>query len=169
MIETITNLLNLPFWSKFADLHGFLAMLSLILFGAGIILYFIVKKHVEFISWLKITLILLFADLVLLDIFGLTVYIPYRAEGGPRTILKASEATAWLHGVVFEHKEFLAFAPPLIILVAFIVTETLGKKLNNENVRLLRKSVIFSLIVALIFVLMVAAEGVIVTKAAPVE
>ena len=115
----------------------------------GLILYFIVKKHVEFISWLKITLILLFADLVLLDIFGLTVYIPYRAEGGPRTILKASEATAWLHGVVFEHKEFLAFAPPLIILVAFIVTETLGKKLNNENVRLLRKSVIFSFVASI--------------------
>ena len=169
MIETIKNLLDIPFWSKFADLHGFWAMLSLILFGAGIVLYFIVKKHAEFISWLKMVLALLFANLVLLDIFGLTVYIPYRTEGGPRTILKASEATAWLHGVVFEHKEFLAFAPPLIILVAFVVTETLGKNFNDENTRLLRKSVIFSLIIALIFVLMVAAEGVLVTKVAPVE
>lgn len=168
-METVVNLLNLPFWSKFADIHGFLAMLSLVLFGAGIVLYFAVKKNIEFVSWLKAVLIVLFADLVLLDIFGLTVYIPYRTEGGPRSILKASEATAWLHGVVFEHKEFLAFAPPLIILVAFIITRMLGKNFNNENVAFLRRSVIFSLVVALIFVLLVAAEGVIVTKVAPVE
>lgn len=169
IIEVINNLSGLPFWSKFADLHGMWAMLSLILFGAGIILYFIVKKHVEFVSWLKTSLGLLFSVLVLLDVFGLTVYIPYRTVGGPRTILKASEATSWLHGVVFEHKEFLAFAPVLIILVAFIVTSILGKNFNNENARLLRRSVIFSLIIALIFVLIVASEGVIVTKVAPVE
>lgn len=168
-MEVFGQLLDLPFWSKFADVHGFLAMLSLVLFGAGVVLYFASKKNIEFVSWLKTTLILLFADLVLLDIFGLTVYIPYRTEGGPRTILKASEATAWLHGVVFEHKEFLAFAPVLIILVAFAVTRILGKDFNNDNVALLRRSVIFSLIIALIFVLLVAAEGVIVTKVAPVE
>jgi len=169
MIEVLQNLLNLPFWSKFADIHGMLAMLSLILFGAGIVLYFIVKKNPEFISWLKAVLIVLFANLALLDIFGLTVYIPYRAEGGPRSVLKASEATAWLHGVVFEHKEFMAFAPPLLILVAFIVTETVGKNWSSDKVAFLRKSVIFSLVAALIIVLIVAAEGVIVTKVAPVE
>lgn len=168
-MEIIGQLLDLPFWSKFADFHGFLAMLSLILFGAGIFLYFAIRKNIEFVGWLKAVLITLFADLALLNIFGLTVYIPYRAEGGPRTVLKASEATAWIHGVIFEHKEFLAFAPFLIILVAFIVTESLGKRFNDQNAALLRKSVIFSLIIALIFVLMVAAEGVIVTKTAPVE
>jgi len=168
-LNTIANLSNLPFWSKFADLHGLWAMIALILFGAGIILFYVTKRNVEFVSWLKTTLGALFAMLVLLDIFGLTVYIPYRAVGGPRTILKASEATKWFHSAVFEHKEFLAFAPVLIILVAFIVTSTLGKNFNNEKVSTLRKSVIFSLIIALIFVLVVAGEGVIVTKVAPVK
>ncbi len=168
-MEIIGQLLDLPFWSKFANVHGLLAMLSLILFGAGIILYFAIRKNIEFVGWLKAVLIILFADLALLNIFGLTVYIPYRTEGGPRTILKASESTAWIHGVIFEHKEFLAFAPFLIILVAFIVTESLGKKFNDKSVALLRKSVIFSLIIALIFVLTVAGEAVIVSKVAPVE
>jgi len=168
-MEVINNILNIPFWSKFADFHGLLAMLSLILFGAGIVLYFAIKKNIEFVSWLKATLFLLFVDLVLLDIFGLTVYIPYRTEGGPRSILKANEATAWLHTTIFEHKEFLAFAPPLLILVAFIITETLGKNFNSEKALYLRKAVGFSLIFALILVLIVAAEGVLVTKVAPVE
>lgn len=168
-MEIIISLVNLPFWSKVADLHGMWSMLSLVLFGAGITLYFVSKKNVELVSWLKITLILLFSDLILLDIFGLTIYIPYRAEGGPRTVLKSSEATAWLHSVIFEHKEFLAFAPPLIILVALAVTRILGKNFNDEDNLLLRRSIIFSLIVALIFVLIVAAEAVIVTKAAPLE
>ena len=168
-MEVFSNLLAFSFWEKFANVHGMLAMFSLILFGAGIILYFASRKNDGFIGWLKTSLMLLFANLVLLDIFGLTVYIPYRAEGGPRSLLKASESTAWLHSDIFEHKEFLAFAPMILILVAFIVVSILGKNFNSDRVSTLRKSVIFSLIAALIFVLIVAAEGVIVTKAAPVS
>jgi len=168
-MEVFSNLLAFSFWGKFANVHGMLAMFSLILFGAGIILYFASRKSESFIGWLKTSLMFLFANLVLLDIFGLTVYIPYRAEGGPRSLLKASEATAWLHSDIFEHKEFLAFAPMILILVAFIVVSILGKNFNNDRFSILRKSVIFSLILALIFVLIVAAEGVIVTKAAPVS
>ena len=168
-MEVLSKLLGLSFWEKFADMHGMLAMFSLILFGAGIILYFAARKNGDFIGWLKTALMLLFIDITLLDVAGLTVYIPYRAEGGPRSILKASEATAWLHTDIFEHKEFLAFAPMLLVLVAFIVVSILGKHFNDEKVSTLRKSVIFSLILALIFVLIVAAEGVIVTKAAPVS
>ena len=168
-MEVFSKLLAFSFWEKFADIHGMLAMLSLILFGAGIVLYFAARKNGDFIGWLKTTLMLLFIDITLLDVAGLTVYIPYRAEGGPRSILKASEATAWLHTDIFEHKEFLAFAPLLLILVAFIVVSILGKHFNDERVSTLRKSVIFSLVLALIFVLIVAAEGVIVTKAAPVS
>ena len=168
-MEVFSRLLALSFWEKFANIHGMLAMLSLILFGAGIILYFIVRKSGNFITWLQGVLLLLFVNLILLDAVGLSVYVPYRAEGGPRSVLKASESTAWLHTVIFEHKEFLAFAPPLIILTAFLVTKALGKNFNEEKVSSIRKSVIFSLVVALIFVLIVAAEAVMVTKAAPVK
>ena len=168
-MEVFSKLLAFSFWEKFANLHGMLAMWSLILFGAGIVLYFAARRSDGFLGWLKTTLTLLFIDVALLVVAGLTVYIPYRAEGGPRSILKASEATAWLHGDIFEHKEFLAFAPLLLTLVAFIIVNILGKNFNDEKVATLRKAVIFSLILALIFVLIVAAEGVIVTKAAPVR
>jgi len=168
-MDVFSKLLALSFWEKLVNSHGFLAMFSLILFGAGIVLYFVVKKSSYFIVWLQSVLLLLFINLVLLDIAGLIVYVPYRASGGPRTLLMASESTAWLHSVIFEHKEFLAFAPPLLILVAFLLAYFLRKNFNDEKVATLRKAVIFSLILALIFVLIVAAEGVIVTKAAPVR
>jgi hypothetical protein len=156
-------------WEKFVNLHGLLAMLSLIWFGAGIVLYFVVKKSSEFIVWLQNVLLVLFLNLVLLDFAGLAVYIPYRAVGGPRTILKASESTAWLHAIVFEHKEFLAFAPPLLILVAYLVSRSLGENLNHEKVLVLRRSVLFSLTAALVIVLLIAAEAVLVAKAAPLK
>lgn len=168
-MEVFVNLLNLTFWEKIADLHGMLAMISLILFGSAVILYFVIKKNIEFLPWLKRTLVALFVDLVILDIVGLSVYVPYRAADGPRTILKASEATAWYHTVIFEHKEFLAFAPPLIILAVFLVTKALGPHFNDETNNSLRKSIIFGIIASLVIVLVVAAEAVLVSKAAPVK
>lgn len=168
MAELFEGLSKLTFWSWLADFHGTLAMLSLILFGAGIVLYYLSDKVQVAIRWLKITLLALFADLVLLDIFGLTIYIPYRAEGGPRTILKASEDLAWLHNIIFEHKEFLAFAPPILILIAWMVVFQMGNKLNDLSNKYLRLSVITALILSLVFVLVVAGEAVLVTKTVPI-
>ena len=168
-MELFTKLLELSFWEKFADFHGLLAMVSLVLFGAAIILYFAILKGPSLIAWLQKVLLVLFINLTLLDIAGLTVYIPYRAEGGPRTILKASESTSWMHGIVFEHKEFLAFAPPIMILTAYFVVKILCNKFNDKQFSSVRKSVIFSIVTALVFVLIVAAEAVLVTKTAPVQ
>ena len=168
-MDVFSKLLALSFWEKLVNSHGFLAMFSLILFGAGIVLYFVVKKSSYFIVWLQSVLLLLFINLVLLDIAGLMAYVPYRASDGPRTTLMASESTAWLHSVIFEHKEFLAFAPPLLILVAFLLAYFLRKNFNNEKVLVLRRSLLFSLISALVLVLLVAAEAVLVTKAAPLK
>lgn len=168
-MEVFNNILALSFWEKFANFHGMLAMTSLILFGAGIVLYFVAQKSERFVPWLKGVLLFLLIDLIILDIAGLLVYMPYRASGGQRTILKASESTRWLHSVVFEHKEFLAFAPPLIILAAFLVTNFLGEYFSTAKASRLRKSVIFSLVSALALVLLVAGEAVLVSKAAPVK
>lgn len=168
MAELITGLSKLTFWSWIADSHGTLAMLSLVLFGAGIVLYFLSDKIDLAIRWLKVTLLLLFTNLVLLDVFGLTVYIPYRAEGGPRTVLKGSEDLAWLHNIIFEHKEFLAFAPPILILVALMIVSQMGKGFSDPGNKYLRLSVITALILSLVFVLIVAGEAVLVTKTVPV-
>lgn len=168
MVELIEGLSKLTFWSKLADFHGSLAMLSLILFGAGVVLFFLSDKIGLALRWLKVTLLFLFTDLVLLDIVGLSVYIPYRAEGGPRTILKSSQNLSWLHDIIFEHKEFLAFAPPILILVAFMVVSQMGKEFNNPGNRYIRVVVSSALIISLIFVLVVAGEAVLVAKTVPV-
>ncbi len=169
MVEFLNHLLELPFWSKLADLHGLLAMLSLILFGASLVLYFMADKAEAAFKLLKKTVAMLFIDLLLLDIAGLLVYIPYRAPGGPRSILKGSEATDWLHSVVFEHKEFLAFAPMILVFAAFMVLMSLnGQTFKDKSNKDLKHAVIGALVISLIFVLVVAAEAVLVTKAAPI-
>jgi hypothetical protein len=144
-------------------------MFSLVLYGAAIVLYFVVLKNYELLVWFKNVLFVLFLDLLILDVAGLSVYVPYRATGGPRTILKSSESTAWLHAIVFEHKEFLAFAPPLLVLTALLLVLKLGKDYGEKEFNYARRAVIFSLVVALLFTLVVAAEAVLVTKVAPVS
>lgn len=169
MFELINGLQRISFLSQLANFHGSLAMASLILFGASIVLYFFTTKIKLSINWLKITLLALFIDLVLLDIAGLIVYIPYRGEGGPKSLLIASETTAWLHNVIFEHKEFLAFAPPLLIFSAMFIVFKLGTSLKDDHrLHYSRLAVISSIILSLFFVLIVAGEAVLVTKAAPI-
>ena len=154
--------------NKLADFHGLLAMISLILFGAAIVLFFVALKISSALRWLGAVLFALFFDLVLLDIAGLVIYISYRAPGGPRSILRASESTAWLHTTVFEHKEFLAFAPPILILCALYIVRTLkNASFTEQSLKWPRISIIVSIILSLIFVLVVAAEAVLVTKTAP--
>lgn len=168
MAEFATKILEIPFWGKFANFHGFLAMSSLIFFGAAIVSYFQAVRDKNVFSLLKIILLGLFINMLILDIAGLTLYIPYRAEGGPRTFLKSYEETAWLHNIVFEHKEFLAFAPLLLIFGAFMVVKNLGSSFNDTQYKWLRRSVFASLVLSLLFVLTVAGEAVLVTKAAPI-
>lgn len=169
MEELINGLQRIPFLSQFVNFHGTLAMLSLILFGAAIILYFFTSKIQLSINWLKNTLIALFVDLVLLDIAGLIAYIFYRGADGPRSILIASKNTAWLHSVIFEHKEFLAFAPTLLIFSAMFVVFKLGNSFGDDKkAHYLRLAVISSILLSLLFVLIVAGEAVLVTKVAPI-
>lgn len=162
------KIIAIPFWSKFAESHGFLAMLSLILFGASLSLYFFSDKIKSALIWFKVAVTALFVDILLLDMFGLTIYVPYRAEGGPRTLLKASAENSWLHNIVFEHKEFLAFAPLILTLIACLIVWKLGDSFSDKGkVYWLRKSVLSALFLSLVFVLIVAGEAVLVTKTAP--
>lgn len=169
MSELINGLQKISFPSQLVNFHGTLAMLSLILFGASIVLYFFTTRLQLSISWLKSTLAALFIDLILLNIAGLIAYISYRGVGGPKSVLIASENTAWLHNVIFEHKEFLAFAPPLLIFSAMFIVLKLGNSFGDDNkVHYLRLAVISSIFLSLLFVLVVAGEAVLVTKVAPI-
>lgn len=169
MTELLNGFIEVPFWSKFADFHGMLGMLSLILLGAALTLYFLSEKAKDAVGWLRKILLLLFFDVLLLDILGLIVYIPYRAKGGAKFDLVGSKTTVWLHEIVFEHKEFLAFAPLIMTIVAFFIVHKLGDSFaDKEKYKWFRLAVLVSIIFSLVFVLTVAAEAVLVTKTAPV-
>lgn len=167
-MELFIHLLQMPFWSKLANIHGLLAMAAIFLFGVCFVLYFLTDKIIIATLWLKNSLLILFVDLILLDIAGLSIYVPYRATGGPRSLLLSGEATAWIHKIVFEHKEFLAFAPPILIFAAFSIVKSLDKDFGNKEKYLwLRKSSLAAIILALIYVFIVAGEAVLVTKVVP--
>lgn len=167
MSEFINNLLSLSKLEVLSDIHGALSMLALFLFGASFALYFSLNKFASAIKWLKGVLILLAFNLIALDAFGLIIYAPYRGKNGPKEALISLESTAWIHKTLFEHKEFLAFAPMLIIITTAIVVWKYGSKLTSD--KQMKRFVLFSLIASVIFVAVVAAEAVIITKAAPLR
>lgn len=168
MTEFLDGLRTLTFWELLADLHGGIAMIALLLFGASLVLYFMSDKTKDALRWLKYTLWALAADLALLNALGLTVYVPYRDRaGGPRLDLLADESTAWLHKIVFEHKEFLAFAPMVLVFAAALIVTYAGHDMRKGSYA--KKAVLFSMVTALVFVLVVATEAVLVTKVAPVK
>lgn len=169
MEELLRGIASLSFWDVLADMHGALAMLLLVLFGAALVLFFSLEKFAGAARWLSYTLMALAVDLILVDAFGLYIYGAYRADGGPRTLLKSSPDTAWLHQVVFEHKEMLAYAPWLVIVVALIIVLVLDDKLIEREHRALKWVVLFSILASLAFVLTIAGEAVLVTKVAPLR
>lgn len=167
--EFLDKIFSLTYWEVVGNLHGMLAMLVLILFGAAIALFVALDKFAGAIAWFKRITVWLFAAVAALDAMGLFIYRAYRAKvpDSPRSILKSSPETDWLHSIVFEHKEFLAFVPLVILLTVAIIARKEGEQLLGKP--LLRKVVLFSLIISLIYVLIVAAEAVLVTKAAPLK
>jgi uncharacterized membrane protein len=167
--ELFTGLLSLSYWDLFADVHGFLAMLLLILFGVALGLYFALDKFAQATHWLRYTLYALVVNLVIVDIMGLYIYGAYRAEGGPRTLLKASPDTSWLHTILFEHKEMLAYAPWLLVLTALVIVSVMQDRLRAPEHRALRMLVVFCIALSLVYVLTIAGEAVLVTKAAPLR
>src|SRR3989344_8961890 len=128
MDELFRGIFSLSYWDVLTDMHGLLAMVLLILFGAALILFFSLSKFAQAARWLKYVLSALVLNLVAVDVMGLYIYGAYRAAEGPRTLLKSSPDTAWLHGIVFEHKEMLAYAPWLVILVALIIVAVLKER-----------------------------------------
>lgn len=149
------------------NLHGLWATLSLAFFGAAIVLLAILPKYPDVLRWLKGVLWALLADVVILTLNGLWLYIPYRAKGGARDAILGS-ARPWIHQVIFEHKEFVAYAPWLLIVAAIGIVLAYGAALAKPEQSLMRRTALWSVVLAMILILVVSAEAVIVTKFAPV-
>ena len=169
MAQFLEGVFSLTYWDIVVDIHGLLAMLMLILFGTALILYASLDKFAQAVRWLKYTLLALMLNLIAVDLFGLYSYGAYRAADGPRTLLKSSPDTAWLHEILFEHKEMLAYAPWLMILAALVIVAVMGDQLRSKEARPLRFVVFFSIAVSLAYVLVIAGEAVLITKVAPLR
>lgn len=169
MDELLRGLLSISYWDMLANFHGMLGMLLLILFGTAIALYFSLDKFAQAVRWLKYVLCALVLNLLAVDIMGLYIYGAYRATDGPRTLLKSSPDTSWLHTIIFEHKEMLAYAPLLMVFSALVIVAVLKERLLLPEFRLPRYVVLFSIVLGLVFVLTIAGEAVLVTKVAPLK
>lgn len=149
------------------NLHGLWATLSLAFFGSAIVLLAILPKYPDVLRWLKGVLWALLADVVILTLNGLWLYIPYRAKGGARDAILES-ARPWVHRVLFEHKEFVAYAPWLLIVAAIGIVLVYGRELAKPEQSLMRRTALWSVVLAMVLILVVSAEAVVVTKFAPV-
>ena len=106
------------------------------------------------------------------DTFGFRRVIHLCSLQGHRRaqdFLKSSPETAWLHEILFEHKEFLAYAPWLLALVALVIVIAFGSRIIEAENKRAKKLILFSLITSLLFVLIVASEAVLITKVAPLK
>ena len=134
----------------------------------GLIFISILPTATTLIKPLKLVMLILLIVLVLHTFLGFVIYVPYRADGGPRTTILESDRP-WLHEVVFEHKEFLAYLPWLLILISTVIVYFLGAGLADAGFKSLRMLVLASLILGLIYTLVVSSEAVLVTKFAPLK
>lgn len=162
-----TTAQNFTFNEIIGNLHGLWATLSLAFFGAAIVLLVILPKYPDVLRWLRVVLWALLADVIILILNGLWLYIPYRAKGGARDAILAS-TRPWIHQVLFEHKEFVAYAPWLLIVAAIGIVLAYGATLAKPEQSLMRRTALWSVVLAMILILVVSAEAVIVTKFAPV-
>lgn len=111
-------------------------------------------------------LLILFLAVFLVTWLGLFVYVPYRSPGNARSVLL--ETRPELHKIVFEHKEFAAYAVWLLLLVALIGVWSLSNDEYHTTPRA-HTLIRFCLIAAFAITLLVSVEGLIVTTAAPVQ
>jgi len=167
-MEGLIGLFSLSRIEFIASFHGLIATVVLILFGMGIAFTGILQRNVAFLKPLKVVLLILLVLMIVHTFLGFVIYVPYRAEGGPRTIILESDRP-WLHEFIFEHKEFLAYLPWLLVLVATVMVYYLGARLADTGYNALRLVVIAALIIALVYTLVVSAEAVLVTKFAPLK
>lgn len=163
-----TTSAGVTFNELLGNLHGLWATLSLVFFGAGLALLAVLPQYPGALRWLKGSLIGLFALIVLTTLNGIWLYVPYRAAGGARGAILES-ARPWVHTVIFEHKEFVAYAPWLLVLVALGIVWAYGATLGSRGNTRIRLTAFWTLALALVLVLLVSAEAVIVTKFAPVS
>lgn len=93
-------------------------------------------------------------------VFGNWLYIPYRAQGGPRSYFL--ETAPEIHKIFFEFKEFTALLTlPLVVAATFIIFYY-GERLTEK--RQVREMVTLVLVLAFFYFAIAFGLGAAVTK-----
>lgn len=93
-------------------------------------------------------------------LFGNWLYIPYRAEGGPRTYFLQNMPE--IHKIFFEFKEFAAlFTLPLAVAAAYIICRYSANLVPNRR---LRETVALLLVLSFFYFILAFGLGAAVTK-----
>src|SRR3989344_4519481 len=143
--------------------HGFFGLVFLMAFS-GIIVW-LKRADKKDINNIKTASIIMLAITLFLFITGVSAYAIYRAPGGAREYIKASD-TPWVHIILMELKEFTGF---YVLVLTFVLTYMVFyfKEqiiINNK----LRKMMITLLIIIMIWTLITFAFGAYITKVKPI-
>ncbi len=164
------NLLHLPLAEQISNLHGVLATLTPLVFGAIFVMVIVARKF-QLGGLYKPTLWLLGIQSFLLaaaSTAGVVAYVAYRTAGGAREFLLSASQTSWLHSIVFEYKEYLcAVAPWLLLVIAFFVVAKLGPEFYKNKTAL--QLILAFTILSAAFAMISATLAVLVSKMAPLE
>lgn len=165
-MELVNAIQSVPIIGRVLSFHGLLGISSLGLLVLALMGALDFERKAFSLFWLRLILVNLTLILFLATVWGSLAYIPYRAPGGPRSFIIESEKP-WMHEVVFEHKEFIAFLPWLLALTATVVTFLLGNTLLEKDNQLLLLAVRYSLLLSVAITLVIIIEGALVTRFAP--
>jgi hypothetical protein len=170
-VEFFRNIFGFPLAEQIANLHGLFSTLALLAFGAIFAVIILIRKgygqqnlHKPLAYLLGIQTLLI----GLLSTSGIVAYVAYRTNSGARSFLLNTPGTTWLHNIVFEYKEYLGgITPWLLIMIAFFLVLYLGPRLYQN--KFAQRFILASNIVSVIFLIIVAALAVLVSKVAPLQ
>ena len=155
LITSPTNkLLGESVYSIRSAFHGLFALIFMITSVIGLYQALHLWRGSEInISELEIGSVVNASACFLAIFFGNWLYIPYRAQGGPRSHFLATVPE--LHKIFFEFKEFGAlFTLPLTVVAAYIICRYASRLIPNQNLR-----DIVALLLVLNFFYFIAAFG----------
>ncbi|MHB8085695.1 MAG: hypothetical protein ACYDHZ_07705 [Dehalococcoidia bacterium] len=169
-MEFFQNLLSLPLAEQVSNLHGLLATLCILGFGALFVIIPVYSKYGPENLQKPLVYILgiqtLFVGAV--STAGIVAYVAYRTAGGAREFLLSSPQTTWLHSIAFEYKEYLCgIAPWLLLAVAFFIALRLGSALHKNKAVL--NLILIAAITSAVLVFITSTLAVLIAKIAPLE
>jgi len=169
-MEFFNHIFSLPLAEWVADIHGLLATLALLVFGAIIAIALLLKRNGEKNLHKPLTCLLGIQTLLVgaVSAAGIVAYVAYRTPGGAREFLLNSTETNWLHSIVFEYKEYLCgITPWLLMIIAFFVAVSLGQRLHQNKAAL--NFILAGTVVSTFFQIITTVLATLVGKIAPLQ